>query len=114
LFQSRLSLKQTVERLFELLLVEQLTAHNAVDLCAQFGNAIFVGKLHFSLPADQPGQDIIAKCEVGAGRDRPDCHGDETADHDPESDWPDADLMSGVCERVPVMGTLQMSGDGGG
>jgi hypothetical protein len=44
LFQSRLSLKQTVERLFKLLLVEQLTAHNAVDLCAQFGNAIFVGR----------------------------------------------------------------------
>ena len=85
------------------------TAHNAIDLRAQFGDAVFVSKLHFGLSADQPGQDIVTKCEVSARRYRPDGHDDKTADHDPESDWSDTDLMSGMRERVAVVSTLHMS-----
>jgi hypothetical protein len=79
-------------------------AHDAVDLRAQFGDAIFVGNLHFGRPNDQPGQDIVAKCEVGAGCDGLDRHDDKDADHDPECNWPDPDLTSGGRERVPVVG----------
>ena len=107
--KGRLPLKEAVEFFLELLLVEQLAAHDAVDLRAQFGDAIFVSKLHFGLSADQAGEDIVTKCEVGAGRDRPDGHDDQSADHDPESDRSDADLMSGMRERVAVVSTVQMS-----
>ena len=61
-----------------------------------------VGNLHFGRPTDQPGQDIVAKCEVGAGCDGLDRHDDKDADHDPECNWPDPDLTSGGRERVPV------------
>ena len=54
-------------------------------------------------PTDQPGQDIVAKCEVGAGCDGLDRHDDKDADHDPECNWPDPDLTSGGRERVPVV-----------
>src|SRR5262245_42382244 len=54
---------------FKLLLIEQLPAHNAIDLCTQFRNTIFIRKLHFGLPADQARQDIVAKGKIGAGRD---------------------------------------------
>jgi hypothetical protein len=107
-------LKQAVEFLLELLLIKHLTAHDAVDLRAQFGDAIFVGKLHFGLPPDQPGQDIVTKCEVGAGCDGPDRHDDKGTDYDPECNWPYPDLMVGMRERVPVVSALQMPRHRGG
>ena len=54
LLQRRLPLQQLLELLLELLLVEQLPAGDAVDLRAQFGDAVLVGELHFRLAADQP------------------------------------------------------------
>ena len=51
-----------VSILIELLLIKQLATHDAIDLGAQFSDAIFVGKLHFGLPTDQPGQDIVTEC----------------------------------------------------
>ena len=86
----------------ELFLIEQLAAHDAIDLRAQFGDAIFVGKLHFGLPTDKPCQDVVTECKVGTGCDGPDGHDDKATDHDPESNWPYPDLMSGVGERVTV------------
>ena len=114
MLQRRLPLQQAVEFFLELLLVEQLAAHDAVDLRAQFGDAILIGKLHLGLPADQPREDIVAKCEIGAGRDGPDGHDDKRADHDPERDRPYADLMSGMRERVAVVTSVQMPGHRGG
>ena len=52
-FQRRLPAQQIVELLLELLLVEQLAAGGAVDLGAQFGDAVFVGVLLLGLARDQ-------------------------------------------------------------
>src|SRR5262245_55306909 len=56
-----LPLKQCIEFFLELLLIEELATHDAVDLGAQFGNAILIGELHFRLPSHQSGQDIVTK-----------------------------------------------------
>jgi len=93
-----------------LIRVSSLAAHDAVDLRTQFGDAILVGELHFGLPTDQPGQNIVTKCKVGAGRDGPDGHDDEGADHNPERNRTYPDLMSGMRERVPVVRMLHMPG----
>jgi hypothetical protein len=61
LFRSRLSLKQTVD-VFSNCSGRQLTAHNAVDLCAQFGNAIFAARSgHFAALVSRI-KNIVAKC----------------------------------------------------
>ena len=72
----------------------------AVDLRAQFGDAIFIGELHVGLPADQPGEDILAKGEIGAGGDRPHAHDDQSADDDPERHRPETDLAAGMNQSV--------------
>ena len=61
-----------LELLLELLLVEQLPAGDAVDLRAQFGDAVFVGELHFGLTADQAREHVLVEREIGAGGERPD------------------------------------------
>ena len=88
LLEHRLPLQQRVELLLELLLVEQLPAGDAVDLGAQFGDAVLVGELHLGLAADQPGQHVLVECEISAGGDRPDRHDHQRADHDPKRDRP--------------------------
>ena len=60
-----------VELLVELFLVEQLPAGGAIDLGAQFGDAVLIGVLHLGLTRDQPGQDVVAEREIGGGRGRP-------------------------------------------
>ena len=52
-FQRRLAAHQFVELLLELLLIEQLAAGGAVDLGAQFGDAVLVGVLLRRLARDQ-------------------------------------------------------------
>lgn len=51
LFERCLPLKQCIEFFLELLLIEELATHDAVDLGAQFGNAILIRELHFGLPS---------------------------------------------------------------
>jgi hypothetical protein len=68
LFKRCLPLKQCVEFFLELLLIEELATHDAIDLGAQFGNAVLICELHLGLPPDQSGQDIVPKSKVGAGR----------------------------------------------
>jgi hypothetical protein len=38
--------------------------------------------LHLGLAGDQPGQDVVAKREIGGGRRRPHAEDDDGADHD--------------------------------
>ena len=110
LLQGRLPLQQCVELFLELFLVEQLAAHDAIDLRAQFGDAVLIGKLHLGLPSDQAGEDIVAKREIAAGRDRPGPHHHKRANHDPECDRSDANLVSGVRERVALLAAVEMPG----
>ena len=69
MLEGHLPLQQCIEFLLELFLVKKLTAHDAVHLRAQFGDAILIGELHLGLPADQSRKDAFAKREIGAGRD---------------------------------------------
>ena len=92
--------------MFELFLVEQLPAGDAIDLRAQFGDAVLVGELHLGLAADQPGEHVLVEGEIGSGGDRPDRHDHQRADHDPERDRADADLASAVDQCVVAVGTL--------
>ena len=114
LLQRRLPLEQRVELFLELFLVEQLATHDAIDLRAQFGDTVLIGKLHLGLPSDQAGEDIVAEREIAAGRDRPGRHHHKRANHDPECDRSDADLVSGVRERVAILAAVEMPGDRGG
>src|SRR5262249_35858161 len=65
--QRRLPAQNLVELLLVLLLVEQLAARKAVDLGAQFGDAILVAELHLRLARDQPGEHVFAEGEIGGG-----------------------------------------------
>src|SRR5665213_714932 len=96
--------------LFELHVDEQLLAGDAIDLSAQFGDAVLIGELHGGLAADQPGQHVLAEGEISAGRDRPDAHDDECTDHDPERHRPDADLAAGMDQRVAGASAAAMRG----
>ena len=51
--QRCLPLQHLVELLLVLLLVEELTAGDAVDLRAQFRDPVLVGELHFGLACDE-------------------------------------------------------------
>ena len=65
-----------VELLVELFLIEQLPAGGAVDLGAQFGDAVLVGVLHLRLARDQPGQNVVAEEQIVAvAADRRSQHG---------------------------------------
>ena len=109
-FQRGLAPHDLVELLVELLLVEQLPAGGAIDLGAQFGDAVFIGVLHLGLTGDQPGQDVVAKGEIGRGRRRPHAEHDDRADDDPEHDRPEPDLLAGMDDGIAVTGR---SGSGG-
>ena len=102
-FQRGLAPHDLVELLVELLLIEQLAAGGAVDLGAQFGDAVFIGVLHLGLTGDQPGQDVVAEREIGRGRGRPHAEHGHRADHDPEHDRPEPDLLAGVDEGIAVL-----------
>src|SRR5262249_61586968 len=88
--QRRLPAQNLVELLLVLLLVEQLAARKAVDLGAQFGDAILVAELHLRLARDQSGEHVLAESEIsgGAGGSRPpDPH---PRRHEPEAQRPQA------------------------
>ena len=70
-FEHRLPAQNLLELLLVLLLVEKLAAGDAVDLCAQLGDAILVAELHVGLPGDQSGQHVVAEGEVGRRGDGP-------------------------------------------
>ena len=99
-FQRRLLAHDLIELLLELLLVEQLAAGDAVDLRAQFGDAVFIGELHFGLACNEPLEHVVVEREIGAGHDRPAGHDHEAADHDPEGDRAEPDLAAGMGQRV--------------
>ena len=98
--ERRLPLQQRFELLLELLLIEQLPAGDAVDLRAQFGDAVLIGELHLGLAADQAGEHVVAEGEIGAGQDRPHRHDHQGSDHDPERHRPDAHLVAGMLQRI--------------
>ena len=102
LFQRLLAAHQRLDLALDLLLVEQLPAGDAVDLAAQFGDAVLIGKLHLRLPADQAREDVVLEREIGAGAERPDAHHHQRADHDPERDRSDPDLPA-VMDQGVVM-----------
>jgi hypothetical protein len=99
-FQRRLSAHDLFELLFELLLIEQLPAGDAIDLRAQLGDAILIGELLLLLAGNQPGQHVVVEGEIGAGRKRPAGHDHEAADRDPERDRTEPHLAAGVHQRV--------------
>ena len=101
-FQRGLAPHDLVELLVELFLIEQLAAGGAVDLGAQFGDAVFIGVLHLGLTGDQPGQDVVAKREIGGGRRRPHAEHDDGADDDPEHHRAEPDLLAGMDDGVAV------------
>src|SRR5262249_28938336 len=96
--QRRLPAQNLIELLLVLLLVEQLAARKAVDLGAQFGDAILVAELHLRLARDQPGEHVLAEGEIGGGGDGPTRHDHQRADHDPKGDRSDAQLAAGMDE----------------
>ena len=100
LLERRLAAGQIVELLLKLFLVEQLPAGGAVDLGAQFGDAVFVGELLVGLMRDQGAQHVVAEGEIGRRRDRPAGHDHKRPDADPECDRPEAHLTSGMGECV--------------
>ena len=65
---TRLFAHELIELLLELLLIEQLAAGDAVDLRAQFGDAVLIGELHLRLARDQPLQHVVVEGEIGAGQ----------------------------------------------
>ena len=105
-FQRGLAAHDLVELLVELLLVEQLAAGGAIDLGAQFGDAVFIGVLHLGLAGDQPGQNVVAEREIGRGRGRPHAEHGHRADHDPERHRAEPDLLAGVDDGVAVLRCL--------
>ena len=102
-FQRGLAAHDLVEFLVELFLIEQLAAGGAVDLRAQFGDAVFIGVLHLRLTGDQAGQDVVAEREIGRGCRRPHAEHGHRADHDPERHRAEADLLAGVDQRIAVL-----------
>ncbi len=92
--------RQLLQAPFELLLIEQLAAGNAIHLGAQLGNAILIGEPLLGLPGEQARQHVIVEGEIGPGRERPYAHDDEAADYDPEADRSEPDLPLAVGDRV--------------
>ena len=91
---------QVIQLLLELFLIEELPAGVAVDLGAQFRDAVFVGELLLGLVRDQAAQHVITKGEVGRRRDRPTGHDDDGADGDPERHRAETDLAAGMRDGV--------------
>ena len=110
--QHRLFAHERIELLLELLLIEQLTAGDAVDLRAQFGDAVFIGKLHFGLPPDQPVEHVIMEGEVPVTTDQP-AMTTSGADGDPEGDRAKADLPPGMGQGVVGPAADGAAGGGG-
>ena len=91
---------QPIEFLLELFLIEQLAAGGAIDLSAQFGDAVLIAELLLRLARDQRAQHVVAKGEVGRRRDRPAGHDHDGADRDPECDRPEPHLAPGMRNRI--------------
>ena len=106
LLQHLLAAHQRLDFALDLLLIEQLPAGDAVDLAAQFGDAILIGELHLRLTADQAAEDIVLEGEIGTGAERPDAHHHQRADDDPERDRPDPDLPAVMNQGVVVVGAV--------
>ncbi len=104
-FQRGLAAHQVIELLLELFLVQQLAAGGAIDLRAQFGDAVFIGELLLGLARDQALEDIVAEREIGRGGDRPAGHDHDGADRDPECHRPEPDLPAGMRDRVAGAGS---------
>ena len=110
-FEQRLAARDLIELALELLLVEQLPARQAVDLAAQIRDAVLVGELHLRLAREEPGQHVVAECEIGGGHGGPSGHHHQRTDDDPERDRPDAHLPPGMaeCPAGPV-GRMRLGG----
>ena len=100
LLERRLAAHQIVELLLELLLVEQLAAGRAVDLRAQFGDAVLIGELLLGLMRDQGAQHVVAKGEIGGRGNRPAGHDHQGADADPERHRSEPDLPAAMGKRI--------------
>jgi hypothetical protein len=103
-FQRGLAAGQLLELPLELLLVEQLSAGGAIDLRAQLGEAVFVGELLLGLARDEPLEYVVAKREIGRGRDRPARHDHDRPDGNPERHRAEPDLSPCVGDRVAGAG----------
>ena len=101
-FERGLAAHDLVELLVELFLIEQLAAGGAVDFGAQLRDAVFIGVLHLGLTGDQPGQNVVAKREIGGSRRRPHAEQHDRADNDPEHDRAEPDLLAGMHDGVAV------------
>jgi hypothetical protein len=86
--------------LLELFLIEQLPAGDAINLCPQFCNAVFVGVLLLFLTCDQPSENIVVEGEISAGRKRPARHDDEASNRNPKRERSEPKLAAGVRQRV--------------
>ena len=98
--QCSLPAQDRIELLLELLLIEELPAGNAIDLRAQFRDAILIGDLHMRLTRDQAGEHIVAEGKIASRQQRPRGHDDKRADHDPERQRTDPHLAAGMHERI--------------
>ena len=102
LLQHALLAHDLFELLFELLLIQQLARGDAVDLRAQFRDAVLIGELHVRLAGDQPLQHVVMKGEIGAGQHRPAGHDHEAGDDEPEGDRSETDLAAAMNQGVVV------------
>ena len=107
-FQGGLAPHDLIELLVELLLIEQLPAGGAIDLGAQFGDAVFIGVLHVRLSRDQSRQHVVAEREIGGGRGGPCAQYRDRPDHDPEHHGSEPHLLAGVDDGVAVLRGLQL------
>src|SRR6188472_63223 len=101
-FERGLAAHDLVELLVELFLIEQLAAGGAVDFGTKLRDAVLIGVLHFGLAGDQPGQDVVAKREIGGSRRRPHPEQHDRTDNDPEYDRAEPDLLAGVHDGVAI------------
>ena len=99
-FQRGLAAGKLLELSLELLLVEQLPAGGAIDLRAQFGEAVFVGELLLGLTRDEPSEHVVAEREIGRGRGRPARHDNDRPDGNPERHRAEPDLSPRVGDRI--------------
>ncbi len=77
-----------------------------VHLGTQFGDAVFVGVLHFRLARDQPGENVVTESKISCSRGRPHAERRHGADHDPEHHRSKPDLFAGVDQGVAILSLL--------
>ncbi|MGZ8396450.1 MAG: hypothetical protein ACXW3X_07830 [Rhodoplanes sp.] len=95
-----MSTKNLVERLLDLLMVQELARRYPIDLRAHFCEAIFIGNLQIGLADDKLRDDLVMKGEVGRSDDRPAGHDHQRADDRPERDRTEAELTPRTGEHV--------------